>query len=123
MKNSSAKKRILIVDDHEDIAYYLSTLLENEQTDIKIATNGIRALEIASEFHPEFILMDLNMPKLDGNDACRVIREQHWGKEVKLIAITGFDLETYRHQAKNAGFDHYLTKPLDYKQLEDLLSK
>ena len=77
---------------------------------------------VASEFRPDVILFDIGMPKLNGYEACELVRQQRWGKNVVLIAITGWGHESDKIRTRQAGFDHHLVKPVDPEQLMLMLS-
>ena len=85
--------------------------------------DGQEAVEAAEWFQPEVALLDIGMPKLNGYAACRLIREQPWGRGVLLVALTGWGQEEDKRRAAEAGFDHHLTKPVDPAELEDLLAR
>jgi signal transduction histidine kinase len=115
------KCRILIVDDNRDGADSLAMLLELMGNDVHTAYEGEQALELAEAARPEVVLLDLGMPKLDGYDVCRQIREQPWGRAVVLIALTGWGQEADRRRTREAGFDRHLVKPVHPADLMRLL--
>ncbi|WP_081779110.1 response regulator [Legionella sainthelensi] len=115
-------RRILVVDDNIDITTSLTLLLELMGHTIKIAYNGLDAIDTASTFHPDLILMDIGMPQLNGYDVAKEIRKQPWGKHIILAALTGWGLEKDKHRAKEAGFDFHITKPIKLDMLERLLT-
>lgn len=86
-----------------------------------MAHDGRRALELAREFEPHVILLDVGLPLINGYEVARRVREQPWGRSIRLIAVTGWGQEQDRQQALEAGFDHHLTKPLDPARLASLL--
>lgn len=88
----------------------------------QIADNGIDALKKAFELKPQFILLDIRMPKLDGYDTCRVIRSQHWGKDVRIVAVTGQVPQELSQRSEKAGFDAYLIKPVEFEALKKTIS-
>jgi CheY-like chemotaxis protein len=116
------RRRVLVVDDNEDAAASLSLLLEVMGHEIYTAYDGLEALTTAAMFRPDVILLDLGMPKLNGYEAARQMREQPWGKQVTLIAITGWGQERDQRRTQEAGFDHHLVKPVDPALLESLLA-
>jgi DNA-binding response OmpR family regulator len=121
-KPKSATKRLLIVDDNRDTAESLSMLLELMGHEVRTAHDGLAAIDVAAEFHPDAVLLDIGLPKLNGYDTARRIREQAWGKAMHLIAVTGWGQDTDRTEARTAGFDHHLTKPVDIPTLTKLLT-
>jgi two-component system CheB/CheR fusion protein len=109
--------RILVVDDNEDSAKSLALLLEMSGNQTRIAFDGAAALAAAEQFRPEVVLLDIGMPKMNGLDAARRIREQPWGRDMLLIALTGWGQDTDRHRTHVAGFDAHLVKPVDHAAL------
>ena len=115
--------RILIVDDNRDAATSLAVLLRMTGNETKTAHDGLEAVEKAVAFRPEVVLLDIGLPKLNGYDACRRIREQSWGKNMVLVALTGWGQDEDRRQSKDAGFDHHMVKPVDFAALMSLLTQ
>jgi len=113
--------RMLIVDDNRDAADSLAMLLRTAGNDIRTAYDGIEALQVASEFRPEVVLLDIGLPKLDGHEVAQRLRHEAWGRRVCLIAVTGWSDEADRARSRAAGFDHHLVKPLDTAHLAQLL--
>jgi CheY-like chemotaxis protein len=109
--------RVLIADDNRDAAESLAALLELEGHVVTLAFDGEEALRRFESFHPEVCLLDIGMPRRDGNEVARAIRELPGGAATSLIAITGWSQENDRRQALGAGFDHHLTKPVEPAQL------
>jgi CheY-like chemotaxis protein len=91
--------------------------------DVRTALDGIEGLQVAEEYHPDIVLLDLGMPKLGGYEAAEKIREQPWGKRVMLVAVTGWAQEEEERSVRKAGFDAHLVKPVDRKELAVLLAK
>ena len=118
----SSKFRILVVDDNEDSAASLAIMLDLMGHDTRIAHDGVAAVEAAQDFQPEVVLLDIGMPKLNGYDAARRIREQSWGRTIFLIAMTGWGQDEDKHRAACAGFNLHMTKPVDPSALENLLT-
>jgi CheY-like chemotaxis protein/two-component sensor histidine kinase len=115
------RHRILVVDDGRDSADSLALLLAMKGHDVRTAYDGEQALEAARDDAPNVVLLDLGMPKLNGYDVCRVIREEPWGKDMIVIALTGWGQETDRRGTEEAGFDHHLVKPVDPDTLGEVL--
>jgi DNA-binding response OmpR family regulator len=111
--------RILIVDDNHDAADSIATLLKLDGNEVEMAFDGIQA--IAESFRPDAILLDIGLPKLNGHQVARRIREQSWGKDIMLIALTGWGQTDDRNRTREAGFDHHLVKPVDLTELVTLL--
>jgi PAS domain S-box-containing protein len=120
---SPARARILIADDNKDSAESLSLLLEVTGYETRTAHDGLEALQAAETYRPGVMLLDIGMPKINGYEVARRIREQPWGKDMLLVAITGWGQEEDKRRAREAGFDHHLTKPVSLADLEDLLAR
>jgi CheY-like chemotaxis protein len=117
-----ARLNILIVDDNEDGAKSLAMLLELRGHRAHTAHDGFEAIEAAERLRPDAVLLDIGLPKLNGFDVCRHIRQQAWGKDVVLIALTGWGQDEDRQRSTEAGFDAHLVKPVDHEALMGLLS-
>ncbi len=120
--SSAGKRRILVADDNRDAATTLALILKIMGNEVRTANDGLQAVEMATVFQPDVIMLDIGMPKLNGYEACRRIREQPWGKKVTLIALTCLGQDDDRRRSKEAGFDHHLVKPVDHAVLRKLLS-
>ncbi len=116
-------RRIVVADDSRDAADSLTLLLRLAGHEVHTTYDGQQAVEAAGRLRPDVILLDIGMPRLNGYEACRRIRQQPWGKAPLLVAITGWGQEDDRRQAAEAGFDRHLTKPVDPIALEKLLSE
>jgi PAS domain S-box-containing protein len=114
--------RILIVDDNPDGADSLATLLEEVGHQTYKAHDGIEAIAAAERVHPDAVLLDIGLPKLNGYEVCRRIREQPWGKRLMIVALTGWGQEEDRQRSQEAGFDTHLVKPVDHDLLMRLLA-
>ncbi len=121
--SASAQHRILVVDDNEDAAVSTTMLLEAMGNEVRTAYDGAEALGIAADFRPQVVLLDLGMPKLNGYETARRLRQEPWGQEMVLIALTGWGQEQDRQRTTDAGFDHHLVKPVDPSALRNLLSE
>ena len=115
------QRRMLVVDDNRDAASSLAMFLQLMGHDVRVAHDGEKAIEIAEEYRPQTVFLDLGMPGTDGYEVCRRIRNASWGRNVRLIAITGWGQEEDRRKSAAAGFDVHLVKPVDPEALEDLL--
>jgi PAS domain S-box-containing protein len=118
----SSEDRILVADDNVDSAESLGMVLELLGNQVSIANDGLQALEMAERLLPEVILLDIGMPKMNGYEVCRRIREQPWGKNTILIAMTGWGQDEDKRLSQEAGFDHHLVKPVDPAALMKLLA-
>ncbi|HYM48608.1 MAG TPA: response regulator, partial [Burkholderiaceae bacterium] len=119
---ANGSRRILIADDNEDSAASLAMLLNIMGNDARTAPDGLAALDLGATFAPEMVLLDIGMPKLDGYDAARRIREQPWGAHLVLVALTGRSQDEDRRLSHEAGFDFHLVKPVEPAALEKLLA-
>ncbi|MEO8213113.1 MAG: ATP-binding protein [Myxococcales bacterium] len=115
--------RVLVADDNIDALDSLTMLLQDMGHDVRSARDGEEALEGATAFRPHVAVLDIGMPKLDGNDVARRIRGEAWGKDIVLIALTGWGQSADRLRSKDAGFDHHLVKPLQIDLLEEFLAE
>ena len=116
-------RRILVVDDNEDSAESLTILLSLAGHETHTAYDGLEAIEAAETFKPDVILLDIGLPKLNGYEVARKIREQPWGQAMVLVALTGWGQEEDRRRSREAGFNHHLTKPVDPLALTNLLAR
>lgn len=112
-----SNQRILIVDDEQDILELLEYNLQKEGYEIRSAANGIKAIEEAKEFQPQLILMDIMMPKMDGVEACRKIREVPKLNDAYIIFLTARSEEFSEVAAFDAGADDFITKPIKPRAL------
>jgi signal transduction histidine kinase len=115
-------RRILIVDDNRDTADSMARLLKLRGYETRTAYDGLEAVQIALSFQPAAILLDIGLPKMNGYEAARQIRQQPSGKGVALIAVSGWGQEHDKRRAMEAGFDRHLTKPVDPASLTKLLA-
>ena len=116
-----ARRRILVVDDNTDGADSLAMMLGLMGNETRTAHDGLEAVDAAVAFLPDVILMDIGMPRLNGYEACRRIREQPWGGGPVIVACTGWGQEEDRRKSRDAGFNFHMTKPVDPSALEKLL--
>jgi PAS domain S-box-containing protein len=114
-------RRVLIVDDNTDTAQMLTDLVSLWGHDAARASSGEDALRLAEAFQPHVVLMDIGLPGMDGYEVARRLR-RGGGAEPLLVGITGYGQASDRSRAREAGFDHYLTKPPDPVALQDLLT-
>jgi CheY-like chemotaxis protein len=117
------RRRILIVDDSQDGAESLAMLLRIGGHETHVVHDGAEALVAAERIRPDVILLDIGLPKLNGYEVCSRIRERPWGREVRLVALTGWGQEQDRHRSKAAGFDVHLVKPVDHDVLLKMMAE
>jgi PAS domain S-box-containing protein len=118
----STGRRILVVDDNQDSATSLAMILDLMGHETRTANDGMEAIEVADEFRPHAVLLDIGMPKLNGYEAARRMRAKDWGRQILLVALTGWGQETDRLRSSNAGFDAHLIKPVEVAEIERLLA-
>jgi CheY-like chemotaxis protein len=116
------QRRILVVDDNRDSASTLAILLRLMGNVTHTANDGLEAVEAVTEFRPDVVLLDIGLPKLDGYEACRRIRQQPGGTDMVMVAVTGWGQDEDRLRSSEAGFDHHLVKPVDQQTLAGLLA-
>ncbi|MGH8288374.1 MAG: ATP-binding protein [Steroidobacteraceae bacterium] len=117
----TAPRRILIVDDNPDAASSLAMLLRLAHHETYTAHDGLEALSAAERLKPDVVLLDVQLPELDGYEVCRRIRQRPWARNVTLVAVTGLGQERDQQRSKEAGFDALLIKPPDYAEITRLL--
>ena len=120
---STPRLRILVVDDNRDAAIGLAELLSILGNETQTAHDGLEALEVAQAFRPDVTLLDIGMPKLNGFETCRRIRQQAWGESMVLYALTGWGQEEDQQRSLAAGFNAHLVKPVVLADLEALLAQ
>ena len=113
---------MLIVDDSEDGAESLAMLLEFGGHTTYQAHDGVAALEAANRLRPDAVLLDIGLPGLNGYEVCSRIRNEPWGKQMMLVALTGWGQDEDRHRSREAGFDAHMVKPVDFDVLLELLA-
>ncbi len=118
---ASQARTILLADDNIDSAQSLAVLLSLEGHTVVTAFDGAEAIEKVSLVHPDVVILDLGMPKMNGLEAARRIRELPQGSTIKLIALTGWGQESDRQRTQEYGFDHHLVKPLDLHELSAIM--
>ena len=113
---------VLVVDDNVDAARTLAALLEESGHKVKLAFNGHSALEVAIDYRPDVVLMDIGLPGINGYEVAQQIRQQEALKNVLLVALTGYGQQSDLQHSKIAGFDHHLVKPTEFDKIEALLA-
>ena|SRR6188474_3518944 len=124
MENTKqAVRKILVVEDYDDTRYFLKQLLEKKGYQVVEATNGQEAIEIAQREHPDLIVMDLDLPLLDGIGATQYLRQQTDTKDLPIVAVTAYPMSFTRVKAFAKGCDEYLPKPIDFDELDKVLMR
>jgi signal transduction histidine kinase len=121
LRTRTPSRRVLVAEDIPDAAEMLRLMLESMHHTVRVAADGVQAVEIAKAFEPHVALLDLGMPRMDGYEAAKQIRSA-LGKRVLLVAVSGWGQEEDRRRAEEAGFDHHLTKPAEPDALEELIA-
>ncbi|MFH5805518.1 PAS domain S-box protein [Alienimonas sp. DA493] len=116
------KRRVLVVDDNRAAARMLGMVVKMLGHEVRTAHDGQEAISVAAEFRPALVLMDLGMPNLNGYEAARRIREEPWGRDMMLAALTGWGQQEDRRRTAEAGFDRHLVKPAEPAALRELFA-
>jgi CheY-like chemotaxis protein/two-component sensor histidine kinase len=119
----TAARRILVVDDNRDSADSLVQLLKLTGNETQTAYDGLEAVAAAETFRPDAMLLDVGLPKFNGHEACRRIREQPWGKNIIIVALAGWGQDEDRQKSKETGFSGHMVKPVELKALHALLTQ
>jgi CheY-like chemotaxis protein len=105
------------VDDSDDAAWALASLLQFGGHEVHVAHTGRRAIDLAERLHPEVIFLDLAMPEMDGFETAMRIRRRRWGRGIVLCALTAFDSPEFRERSDEVGINRYLAKPAEWGDL------
>jgi PAS domain S-box-containing protein len=116
-----AKCRVLIAEDNPDAAEMMQVMLAVKGHDVRVAADGVQAVALADAFDPHIVFLDIGMPRMDGYEAARHIRNQ-LGSHVILVALTGWGQDEDKRRSREAGFDHHLTKPPEPEILDRLIA-
>lgn len=119
---TTTARRILVVDDNRVSADSLARLLHLTGNETHTAYDGLKAVEAAATLRPDVVLLDIGLPKLNGYEAARKIREEPWGKKMVLVALTGWGQDEDRQKSREAGFNGHMVKPIDHAELMKLLA-
>jgi len=120
---SAAARRILVADDNTDAAVAMAEILGMIGHDVRTAEDGVEAVELAESFRPDLILLDIGMPRADGYEACRRIRQRAWGRHVAIYAVTGWGQASDRRRTREAGFNAHLVKPVSIAAIQELIAR
>ena len=123
METEKTEKTLLLVEDTEDNRFMMRRLLEMEGYRVVEARNGEEAVKVAKDEMPALILMDLSLPIIDGLAATKLIRRMPEFKDVPIIAVSAHDIADFQEEALTAGCNRYITKPIDFGELENLISE
>jgi signal transduction histidine kinase/ActR/RegA family two-component response regulator len=114
--------RILVADDNGDAAEMMSSLLRCLGHEVRTVRDGAQAVEEAEAFRPDLTLLDIGMPRMDGYEAARRIRQEQWGRQMILVAVSGWGQDEDKRRATEAGFDRHLTKPVEFAELDKIIA-
>src|SRR5690349_18769741 len=114
-------RRIVVADDNEDSAESFAMLLSFSGHEVRVAHDGAAALDAVRDFRPDVAFLDIGMPGLTGYEVAQAVRAEPWGRDIKLIAVTGWGQPDDRVRARTAGFDRHLIKPIDPAEVDRLL--
>jgi CheY-like chemotaxis protein len=120
--SSSSSRKVLVVDDNVDAAATLAAVLDMLGHQTHMEHSGATVLAAALSFMPDIVLLDIGLPGMNGYDVARQLRAEPRLEACVLVALTGWGSESDRQRAHEAGFDHHLTKPVDFQELEALLA-
>jgi CheY-like chemotaxis protein/two-component sensor histidine kinase len=115
-------RRVLVVDDQVDTAQSLAELLEIWGHEVRVGYDGSAAVELAKHFHPDVVLLDIGLPLMNGYEVARQLRQEQSGREMTIVAMTGYGQDEDRRRALEAGFDLHMTKPVDLDALRDVVN-
>lgn len=122
MPVNTALLRVLVVEDHLDAAETLRILLTHWGYHVRIARDGKMALEEVSAFHPDVILLDIGVPKINGYEVARKVRAMSGMEHLLLIATTGYGRDEDRRRSAEVGIDYHLVKPYEPDVLKQILA-
>jgi PAS domain S-box-containing protein len=117
---SPTPRKVLVIDDNSDAANALRLLLENDGHSVRVAHDGVSGLALAREYRPEYLLLDIGLPRLNGYDIAASVRGDPELKHTTIVAITGYGQVHDRARTAAVGFDHHLTKPVEFAALQEL---
>jgi two-component system cell cycle response regulator DivK len=123
VRNKKELATVLLVEDTEDNRQMMRRLLEMSGYRVVEAINGVEAVEVAGQIRPQIILMDLSLPFIDGLAATRRIRSLPGLGNVPIVAVSAHDTADFHSDALDAGCNAYITKPIDYPELEDVVNR
>ena len=119
---AASRCRVLVVDDNVDSVDSLAMLLRMMGHEVETASDGEAALKAAEEFRPDVAILDIGLPKVNGYDLAKQIRQRPWAKDTVLVALTGWGQAQHRRRSVEAGFNHHLTKPVEFDVLQQILA-
>ena len=121
-RTNGRSRRVLIADDNVDAAQSMAMILQDSHHDVRMVHDGLSALAVIDEYRPHLIVLDLGMPGMNGYEVARRVRQRLWGRDVMLVACTGWGQPEDRRRSHEAGFDHHLVKPVSSTELLHLIA-
>lgn len=118
-----SRLRVLVVDDNIDLVAVFEKILHALGHDVEKAYDGVEALVAAREFEPDVIFLDIGMPKKDGYETAREMRNDPKLRHIRLVALSGYGQEKDRARTKEAGFDEHMVKPIRIEQIKEILER
>lgn len=118
---ATVQQRILVVEDNEDARELMRALIEKMGHEVRTAMDGVSAIELAREFRPALVLLDIGLPQMDGYSLARRLREEH-GPDLVLAALTGYGQERDRRLSQEAGINHHLVKPVGLDAVREIIA-
>jgi PAS domain S-box-containing protein len=123
LSNAAKRCRVLVVDDNEDSVDSLAMLLRMLGHEVATSNDGESALGAAEQFRPDVAILDIGLPKINGYDLAKQMREKAWARDIVLVALTGWGQQEHRRRSAESGFNHHLTKPVELEVLQQILSE
>jgi CheY-like chemotaxis protein/two-component sensor histidine kinase len=123
LHNTQRRRRVLVVDDNSDSVSSFAMMLDLMGHETAVANDGEEAFLVAEAFRPDVIFLDIGLPKVNGHDVARAIRARPWGKDIVLIALSGWGQPDDMRRSLDAGFNHHLAKPAERGEVERLLQR
>lgn len=114
--------KVLVVDDNVDAAQSVTILLRSLGHEVRLAYEGASAMNIALDYLPDVVLLDIGLPVVDGLQVAKWIRQESTLAKVVLVALTGYGQDSDRQRSQEAGFDHHLVKPVEFAKIESILT-
>ncbi|MEO8453387.1 MAG: ATP-binding protein, partial [Gemmatimonadota bacterium] len=122
LASTSPSVRVLVVDDNLDSAESLAMLLQQAGHQVRVAHSGSTALEVAVDYRPQVVLLDLGLPGMNGYEVAKRLRQEPMLRNLVVVAVTGYGQAEDRQRSRAAGFDHHFVKPVDFGQLQITLA-
>jgi CheY-like chemotaxis protein len=119
----ASPRRVLVIDDNVDATMSLATMLKIMGNEVRTAFDGEAGFQVAEDFRPQLILLDIGMPKVNGYETCRRIRLEEWGKDITIAALTGWGQDEDKRRSRESGFNRHLVKPVEPATIEELLAE